>query len=170
MIQFLEFPGFEQNVPLIYELISRWDISKQCFVIKGQPIPFTADEVALLTGLPNKGEEISWHSLAHTSVTSKEIRDDMMELNKQTPPETMLRTFIMYLFSNLLFQLNNFKTPRLIQRIANSPDVFLSINWASSIREFLVGEFNKAASKISNKKPAGYINGFVPLLIVSAKC
>ncbi|KAH0469031.1 hypothetical protein IEQ34_002263 [Dendrobium chrysotoxum] len=33
-------------------------------------------------------------------------------------------------------------------------------------RECLVEEFNNVSTKISNNKPAGYINSFVPLLIV----
>ncbi|KAH0461666.1 hypothetical protein IEQ34_009241 [Dendrobium chrysotoxum] len=79
--QYLQFPAFEQNAPLIYQLMTMWDISKECFMIKGQVIPFSVDEVALLTGLPNR-------------------------------------------------------------------------------------EFNNVSTKISNNKPAGYISGFVPLLIV----
>ncbi|PKU83330.1 hypothetical protein MA16_Dca020250 [Dendrobium catenatum] len=52
--QFLHFPGFEQNAPLIYQLLTMWSIEKQSFIIEGHVVPFTADEVALLTGLLNR--------------------------------------------------------------------------------------------------------------------
>lgn len=46
---------------------------------------FTIYEVALLTSLPNKGEEISWLFLAPITVTSLKIKADMMELSKYSP-------------------------------------------------------------------------------------
>ncbi|KAH0465152.1 hypothetical protein IEQ34_005255 [Dendrobium chrysotoxum] len=56
--QFLKFPPSQKNVPLIYELLKLWDISQQGFIIKVHLLKFTSDDVALLTGLPNKGAEI----------------------------------------------------------------------------------------------------------------
>lgn len=53
--------------------------------------------------------------------------------------------------------------------IASNIDEFLSINRAGNIRKFFVHEFNKIATKFAMKKPLGYINKFVPLLIVSDK-
>ncbi|PKU77323.1 hypothetical protein MA16_Dca018954 [Dendrobium catenatum] len=69
--QFLHFPEFEQKAPLIYQLLIMWNIQKQSFIIEGHIVPFTADEVALLAGLPNKGEEITWLTLPTTTITSK---------------------------------------------------------------------------------------------------
>ncbi|KAH0466423.1 hypothetical protein IEQ34_003661 [Dendrobium chrysotoxum] len=43
------FPPFRQNMPLLYELLKCWDISKEGFIIKGNLLKFIANEVALLT-------------------------------------------------------------------------------------------------------------------------
>ncbi|KAI0499943.1 hypothetical protein KFK09_018151 [Dendrobium nobile] len=45
----------DTNVPLVYKLLSCWDSKKQCFLIKDQKLLFTADEVAMILGLPNRG-------------------------------------------------------------------------------------------------------------------
>ncbi|KAL0925399.1 hypothetical protein M5K25_003724 [Dendrobium thyrsiflorum] len=52
--QFLLFPSFQQNIPLMYELMKCWNASEEGFIIKGHLLKFTADEVVTLTGLNNK--------------------------------------------------------------------------------------------------------------------
>jgi len=146
-----------------------WNIEKQSFIIEGHVVPFTADEVALLTGLPNRGEEITWMTLPTSTISSKDIKTEIFELTRESSPYTMLKTFIMYLCSNLFFQQSNFKVPKMLKTIANNVDDFSSINLAWAIWEWLVEDFNNVSMKISNNRPAGYVNGFVSLLIVSAK-
>ncbi|PKU77878.1 hypothetical protein MA16_Dca005710 [Dendrobium catenatum] len=75
IFQFLHFPGFEQNALLIYQLLTMWCIQKQSFIIEGHVVPFIADEVALLTGLPNKGKEITLMTLPTSTITSKEAEN-----------------------------------------------------------------------------------------------
>ncbi|KAH0469608.1 hypothetical protein IEQ34_001166 [Dendrobium chrysotoxum] len=41
------------NTPLIYILLSLWDMTRQAFMIKGHELTFIIDEVALITDLPN---------------------------------------------------------------------------------------------------------------------
>ncbi|KAH0448548.1 hypothetical protein IEQ34_022348 [Dendrobium chrysotoxum] len=58
-------------------------LSLLCFNIlnnlrQGHVIPFTTDEVAFLTSIPNRGEEISWLTLPPTGVTSKDIKGDII--------------------------------------------------------------------------------------------
>lgn len=53
--------------------------------------------------------------------------------------------------------------------IANNIDDFSYINWVGSMRDYLVDKLNKIFRNISMQKPAGYMNDFVPILIVSAK-
>ncbi|KAI0498852.1 hypothetical protein KFK09_019748 [Dendrobium nobile] len=54
----------------------------------------------------------------------------------------------------------------MLKTIANNVDDFSSINWTWAIWECLVEDFNNVSMKISNNRAAGYVNGFVPLLIV----
>ncbi|KAL0911949.1 hypothetical protein M5K25_017888 [Dendrobium thyrsiflorum] len=49
--QFLFFPAFQQNMPLMYELLKCWDSTEEGFKIKDHLLKFTTDEVAILTDL-----------------------------------------------------------------------------------------------------------------------
>ncbi|KAI0529222.1 hypothetical protein KFK09_001769 [Dendrobium nobile] len=73
----------------------------------------------------------------------------------------------MFLLSNLFFPLNSHKTPRRLTSVANNLSEFASINWASCLRNFMVGEFNTIFEKFQLQRPLGYINNFFPLLLVS---
>ncbi|KAL0917117.1 hypothetical protein M5K25_012164 [Dendrobium thyrsiflorum] len=164
--QFLFFPAFQQNMPLMYELLKCWDSTEEGFKIKDQLLKFSTDEVAILTGLPNTGAEIIWHNEPLGGVMSTELKTEMTQLSRSTDDATVLKTFISFVLSNLFFPLNSLKTPRRLVSIASSLEEFSSINWAWTLREFLVNEFNRMATKLATEKPLGYINGFLPLLLV----
>ncbi|KAL0927742.1 hypothetical protein M5K25_001948 [Dendrobium thyrsiflorum] len=164
--QFLFFPAFQQNMPLMYELLKCWDSTEEGFKIKDQLLKFSTDEVAILTGLPNTGAEIIWHNEPLGGVMSTELKTEMTQLSRSTDDATVLKTFISFVLSNLFVPLNSLKTPRRLVSIASSLEEFSSINWAWTLREFLVNEFNRMATKLATEKPLGYINGFLPLLLV----
>ncbi|KAL0910132.1 hypothetical protein M5K25_021074 [Dendrobium thyrsiflorum] len=164
--QFLFFPAFQQNMPLMYELLKCWDSTEEGFKIKDQLLKFSTDEVAILTGLPNTGAEIIWHNEPLGGVMSTELKTEMTQLSRSTDDATVLKTFISFVLSNLFFPLNSLKTPRRLVSIASSLEEFSSINWAWTLREFLVNEFNRMATKLATEKPLGYINGFLPLLLI----
>ncbi|KAL0907664.1 hypothetical protein M5K25_022086 [Dendrobium thyrsiflorum] len=164
--QFLFFPAFQQNMPLMYELLKCWDSTEEGFKIKDQLLKFSTDEVAILTGLPNTGAEIIWHNEPLGGVMSTELKTEMTQLSRSTDDATVLKTFISFVLSNLFFPLNSLKTPRRLVSIASSLEEFSSINWAWTLREFLVNEFNRMATKLATEKPLGYINDFLPLLLV----
>ncbi|KAL0918425.1 hypothetical protein M5K25_010434 [Dendrobium thyrsiflorum] len=164
--QFLFFPAFQQNIPLMYELLKCWDSTEEGFKIKDQLLKFSTDEVAILTGLPNTGVEIIWHNEPLGGVLSTELKSEMTQLSRSTDDATVLKTFISFVVSNLFFPLNSLKTPRRLVSIASSLEEFSSINWAWTLREFMVNEFNRMATKLATEKPLGYINDFIPLLLV----
>ncbi|KAL0918469.1 hypothetical protein M5K25_010478 [Dendrobium thyrsiflorum] len=164
--QFLFFPAFQQNIPLMYELLKCWDSTEEGFKIKDQLLKFSTDEVAILTGLPNTGVEIIWHNEPLGGVLSTELKSEMTQLSRSTDDATVLKTFISFVVSNLFFPLNSLKTSRRLVSIASSLEEFSSINWAWTLREFMVNEFNRMATKLATEKPLGYINGFIPLLLV----
>ncbi|KAL0906201.1 hypothetical protein M5K25_024675 [Dendrobium thyrsiflorum] len=164
--QFMFFPAFQQNMPLMYELLKCWDSTEEGFKIKNHLLKFTTDEVAILTGLPNIRAEIIWHNEPLGGVLSTELKSEMAQLSRSTDDATMLKTFISFIVSNLFFPLNSHKIPRRLVSIASSLEEFSSINWAWTLREFLVNEFNRMATKLATEKPLGYINGFLPLLLV----
>ncbi|KAH0436251.1 hypothetical protein IEQ34_026448 [Dendrobium chrysotoxum] len=166
ILQFTEFPPFQQNTPLIYMLLSCWDVSKQSFNIKGHELKFSADDVALLTGLPNTGSLIYWEAEPLTSYTGIQIKNEMKNIKKSTSPDVIVNMYIKFLLSNLFFPNNNYRTPRRLISIAQNIDEFNSYNWAMSIRDFLVNQLDRLAPKYVQDEPLGYMSGFVPLLMI----
>ncbi|KAH0449779.1 hypothetical protein IEQ34_020471 [Dendrobium chrysotoxum] len=168
ILQFMEFPAFRQNLPLIYMLLSLWDVSRQAFIIKGHELQFTADEVALLIGLPNRGEDICWEWKPLTTYSAIDIKNEIKKINKSSHPALIVNKYIKFLLSNLFFPFNNYRTPKKLISVAHNINEFSRYNWAGAIRNFLVSQFDGIANKFVAESPLGYINGFVPLLMVSA--
>ncbi|KAL0903810.1 hypothetical protein M5K25_025863 [Dendrobium thyrsiflorum] len=164
--QFLLMPAFKQNVPLVHMLLTKWNVKKQCFVIKGKNIPFTAEEVAMITGLPNRGADFVVGNGRISGVTANDLRHEIDGMKRSTPLKELLEKFIVYLLSNLFFPLANFRVPSSILTVAENAEEFLMYNWPASIRQFLVAEFDSIAEKQRKNTPLGYINGFVIILII----
>ncbi|KAL0904179.1 hypothetical protein M5K25_026254 [Dendrobium thyrsiflorum] len=164
--QFLMMPAFKQNVPLVHMLLTKWNVKKQCFVIKGKNIPFTAEEVAMITGLPNRGADFVVGNGRISGVTANDLRHEIDGMKRSTPLKELLEKFIVYLLSNLFFPLANFRVPSSILTMAENAEEFLMYNWPASIRQFLVAEFDSIAEKQRKNTPLGYINGFVIILII----
>ncbi|KAL0917541.1 hypothetical protein M5K25_012607, partial [Dendrobium thyrsiflorum] len=164
--QFLLLPSIPQNVPLVHMLLMQWDMSKECFLINGEMIKFTSEEVALLVGLPNRGLKFEIGSGRISGVTANDIRHNIEEMDVATPTEDVVKEFIVYLLSNIFFSMGNFRVPTGIEEVATNVDTFGTYNWPESIRDFLVKEFNSIADKHSKGFSLGYVNGFVHILII----
>ena len=52
-------PGMRAQVPFLEWLVERWHIQDQCFYIGGIQLEIEASDVYFLTGLPNRGENLS---------------------------------------------------------------------------------------------------------------
>ncbi|KAL0925954.1 hypothetical protein M5K25_004331 [Dendrobium thyrsiflorum] len=163
--QFLLLPSIPQNVPLVHMLLMQWDMSKECFLINGEMIKFTSEEVALLVGLPNRGLKFEIGSGRISGVTANDIRHNIEQMDVATPIEDLVKEFIVYLLSNIFFPMGNFRVPTGIEEVATNVDTFGTYNWPESIRDFLVKEFNSIADKHSKGFSLGYVNGFVHILI-----
>ncbi|KAL0919183.1 hypothetical protein M5K25_011261 [Dendrobium thyrsiflorum] len=163
--QFLLLPSIPQNVPLVYMLLMQWDMSKECFVINGEMIKFTSEEVALLVGLPNRGLKFEVGSGRLSGVTANYIRHNIEEMDVATPTEDLVKEFIVYLLSNIFFPMGNFCVPTGIEEVASNVDTFGTYNWPESIRDLLVKEFNSIAEKHSKGFSLGVVNGFVHIVI-----
>ncbi|KAI0498071.1 hypothetical protein KFK09_021312 [Dendrobium nobile] len=159
-------PRLVQNVPLVYKLLSCWDSKKQCFLIKDQNLQFTADEVAMILGLPNRGNNFEIGSARITGKSAYDIRKEVISLDESTAMPDVLKKFIIFLLSNLFFPLHNYRTPASVISVARNVEKFLSYNWPDSIREFLVADFNAVAKKMKKGQPLGYLNGFVHIIVI----
>ncbi|KAI0502032.1 hypothetical protein KFK09_016977 [Dendrobium nobile] len=159
-------PRLVQNVPLVYKLLSCWDSKKQCFLIKDQNLQFTADEVAMILGLPNRGNNFEIGGARITGKSANDIRKEVISLDESTAMPDVLKKFIIFLLSNLFFPLHNYRTPASVISVARNVEKFLSYNWPDSIREFLVADFNAVAKKMKKGQPLGYLNGFVHIIVI----
>ncbi|PKU79904.1 hypothetical protein MA16_Dca012092 [Dendrobium catenatum] len=159
-----------QNVPLIHMLLSKWDMKSESFIIKGQSLKFTSDEVALLIGMPNRGLIFDIGSARSSGKTSNDIRHDIERMDNSTTLDDLVKCFLLYLLSNIFYPMANFRIPVAIFELLNTPDMFNQYNWPESIRGFLVEEFNGVATKQAKGFALGYVNGFVMILIVSIVC
>ncbi|KAH0450585.1 hypothetical protein IEQ34_021277 [Dendrobium chrysotoxum] len=164
--QFLKFSAFQQCIPLLFEILKFWNAADEGFVVNGDLLKFTSDEVSLLIGLPNRGDEIKWKVDPLTGPLSTDIKIEITKLDRLSVNATKIKTFIIFLLSNLFIPLNNHKTPRRLISIANNVNEFNSINWAACIRNFMVNEFNTITNKFAMEKPLGYINSFFPLILI----
>ncbi|KAI0514251.1 hypothetical protein KFK09_000786 [Dendrobium nobile] len=159
-----------QNVPLIHMLLSKWDMKTESFIIKGQTLKFTSEEVALLIGMPNRGIIFDSGSGRSSGKTTNDIRRDIERMDSSTPMDDLVNCFVLYLLSNIFYPMANFRIPLAILELLNNLDTFNQYNWPESIRSFLVKELNVVASKQAKGFGLGYVNGFVMILIVSILC
>ncbi|PKU59632.1 hypothetical protein MA16_Dca027361 [Dendrobium catenatum] len=156
-----------QNVPLIYMLLSNWDMKTESFIIKGQSLEFTSDEVALLIGMPNRGIIFDVGNARSTRKTSNNIRHDIERMDNTTPMDDLVKGFLLYLLSNIFYPMTNFRIPSSILKVVKNVESFNKYNWPESIRSFLVQEFNIVATKKAKGSALGYVNDFVMIVIVS---
>ncbi|KAL0910293.1 hypothetical protein M5K25_021260 [Dendrobium thyrsiflorum] len=77
-------------------LVAEAMLMKQCFVIKGKNISFTAEEVALITGLPNRGADFVVGSGRMSGVTANDLRHEIDGLKRTTPVKELLEKFIIF--------------------------------------------------------------------------
>ncbi|KAI0530934.1 hypothetical protein KFK09_000482 [Dendrobium nobile] len=165
--QFLRLPLMPQNVPLIYMLLSKRDMKTKSFIIKGQSLEFTSDEVALLIGMPNRGIIFDVGSARSNGKTSNDIRHDIERMDNTTRMEDLVKGFVLYLLSNIFYPMMNFRISSSILEVIKNVDSFNKYNWPESIRGFLVQEFNIVATKQAKGSALSYVNGFVIIIIVS---
>ncbi|KAH0468765.1 hypothetical protein IEQ34_001997 [Dendrobium chrysotoxum] len=97
--QFLKFPAFQQCIPLLFEILKFWNAADEGFVVNGHLLKFTSDEVSLLTGLPNRGDEIKWKVDPLTGPLSTDIKTEITKFDRLSVNATKIKTFIMYLLS-----------------------------------------------------------------------
>ncbi|KAI0496527.1 hypothetical protein KFK09_022846 [Dendrobium nobile] len=127
--QFLQLPRFPQNVPIVYMLLSTWDNISESFIINNRSLAFTSDEIALITGLPDRGIKFEPGTTTILGKTANDIRHDILKLESSTPTEIVREHFIVYLLSNIFFPLANFRVHSSILDVAKNVDNFRNINW-----------------------------------------
>lgn len=168
-------PKLDMNVEMLDVLLCFWD-EKHCgFAIGGKTIPFIADDVALITGLPNRGDKVprkkvafdgdaNYGRSARTLVSLEQSLDKAVQISNSSPNSENDRFFvqqmILYLWGSVLFTIPSRVVPAYLAYYVQNLEAIGNYNWAESIHSVLVKEFNFLKEYKEGKKVRDrYING-----------
>lgn len=59
LYKYWAIPGMRAQVPFLEWLVERWNAQEQCFYIGGHQLEIEPSDIYFLTGLPNRGEQLS---------------------------------------------------------------------------------------------------------------
>jgi hypothetical protein len=59
LYKYWAIPGMRGQVPFLEWLVERWNIQDQCFYIGEHQLEIEPSDIYFLTGLPNRGEQLS---------------------------------------------------------------------------------------------------------------
>ncbi|KAK8963259.1 hypothetical protein KSP40_PGU014031 [Platanthera guangdongensis] len=150
-------PKLYMNVEILEILLSSWDEDQCGFVIGGNIIPFTADDIALITGLPNRGDKVLRKNVGFNGDTNYGRRgrslkglekslDNAVQIFKSSPNSENDRCFvqlmILYLWGSVLFPTSRIVPAYLFYYVQNL-EAIGNYNWADAIHSFLVKEIKK---------------------------
>lgn len=91
---FFKLPAFQQNVPLIYHLLTSWNIENQAFIVNGTTIKFTINEVTLIIGMSNRRALVEWNGDSLDKKTAIDIKNKMKDTNPSNTPTDFVKIFI----------------------------------------------------------------------------
>ncbi|KAK8954868.1 Ubiquitin-like-specific protease ESD4 [Platanthera zijinensis] len=74
-------PRVPQNIPLLYYLVSVYDASKDTFSIGSRELSFTPNDIALIMGLPNNGQNIVLEPKPYAVRTKAILRKEIAEMD-----------------------------------------------------------------------------------------
>ncbi|KAK8958017.1 hypothetical protein KSP39_PZI000105 [Platanthera zijinensis] len=151
-------PELYMNVEILEILLSSWDEDQCGFVIGGNIIPFTADDIALITGLPNRGDKVMRKNVGFNGDTNygrrdrsllglEESLDNAVQNFKSSPNSENDRCFvqlmILYLWGSVLFPTCSRIVPAYLFYYVQNLEAIGNYNWAEAIHSFLVKEIKK---------------------------
>ncbi|XP_020688192.2 uncharacterized protein LOC110103724 isoform X1 [Dendrobium catenatum] len=168
----------DMNMEIVDALLGFWDEEHCGFFIGGVIIPFTVDDIALITGLPNRGQKVVRQTLAsnccsefrriYLTIRNIERSLDNILRNRNDPnPETdkqFVQQMILYLWGSVLFPSSCRIVPRYMAYYVKNLDYIGSFNWAEALHSFLVKEINAKSKSVKERNEgkdvvAGYMNG-----------
>ncbi|KAK8953051.1 hypothetical protein KSP40_PGU021997 [Platanthera guangdongensis] len=74
-------PRVPQNIPLLYYLVSVYDAKKDTFSISSRELTFTPNDVALIIGLPNNGDNLDMVQKPYAIRTKATLRKEIAEMD-----------------------------------------------------------------------------------------
>jgi hypothetical protein len=173
--------NIEASGRILEVMATRWNADARAFQVGDRLIPFTLYDIALILGLPVRGEPIDWNqSHSGGSVVEKLLN---RHLKTTSPDRTQLvtlltktsiqvpnrvRLYIALVFSYFLFPTTSKKVnPSLLPLLDDRANLG-TYAWGKAVYDFLVSGLSRAASSMQAKKGRGnlHIQGCTALLQV----
>lgn len=148
----------DMNVEMLDSLLRFWDEDHCGFVIGGSTVPFTVDDIALITGLPNRGLKVQQKKMSsfkfdpefnriHTSTTRIEKSLDFVLQNSRASPNSetnkrFVQKMILYLWGCVLFPSSCRIVPKYLSFYVHNLEAIGNFNWAEYLHFTLVKEIN----------------------------
>ncbi|KAK8951473.1 hypothetical protein KSP39_PZI003984 [Platanthera zijinensis] len=151
-------PSLPQNIPLLYVLVRAYNRHKQAFLLGKKYCKFTVNEVAMILGLPNHGQNFTFVRLPCIDISYKDLTEDLNALAWEDWSPTLesrrLDSLILYLVNVFFFPLKGMKVPASLYKIRGFSN-FQKYNWPKAIHEFLLSQIDTLSQSSVIKKVPG---------------
>uniref|UniRef100_A0A2N9FRY8 Aminotransferase-like plant mobile domain-containing protein n=1 Tax=Fagus sylvatica TaxID=28930 RepID=A0A2N9FRY8_FAGSY len=175
--------NIEASGRILEVMATRWNADARAFQVGDRLIPFTLYDIALILGLPVRGEPIDWNQShsggsmveklldRHLKTTSPD-RNKLVTLLTKTSIQVpnRVRLYIALVFSYFLFPTTSKKVnPSLLPLLDDRANLG-TYAWGKAVYDFLVSGLSRAASSMQAKKGRGnlHIQGCTALLQIWA--
>ncbi|KAK8945284.1 hypothetical protein KSP40_PGU003453 [Platanthera guangdongensis] len=85
LLQFFSLPDLPTNIPLLHRLIRLYEPNKEAFLLKKYYVKLTVNEIAVILGLPNRGEEFSFKRAPYFAENQKHLLSEKNQLALEEP-------------------------------------------------------------------------------------
>uniref|UniRef100_A0A2N9HA31 Aminotransferase-like plant mobile domain-containing protein n=1 Tax=Fagus sylvatica TaxID=28930 RepID=A0A2N9HA31_FAGSY len=175
--------NIEASGRILEVMATRWNADARAFQVGDRLIPFTLYDIALILGLPVRGEPIDWNQSHSGGSVVEKLLD--RHLKTTSPDRTKLvtlltktsiqvpnrvRLYIALVFSYFLFPTTSKKVnPSLLPLLDDRANLG-TYAWGKAVYDFLVSGLSRAASSMQAKKGRGnlHIQGCTALLQIWA--
>ncbi|KAK8925669.1 hypothetical protein KSP39_PZI018529 [Platanthera zijinensis] len=173
LLQLFSMPDVPQNIPILYRLLRLYRPDKAAFILGQYYIKFTINEVALILGLPNRGDDFHFHRTPFSGMKQSDIVAELNQLANEADSEEVeerrVDALIKYVVAKFFFPLKSLRIPECLQQIGGLED-FRRYNWAKAIHGFLNAQLiplHKLSCKREEPLSLGYLEGCSITLVVS---
>uniref|UniRef100_A0A2N9IP95 Ubiquitin-like protease family profile domain-containing protein n=1 Tax=Fagus sylvatica TaxID=28930 RepID=A0A2N9IP95_FAGSY len=163
--------NIEASGRILEVMATRWNADARAFQVGDRLIPFTLYDIALILGLPVRGEPIDWNQSHSGGSVVEKLLD--RHLKTTSPDRTKLvtlltktsiqvpnrvRLYIALVFSYFLFPTTSKKVnPSLLPLLDDRANLG-TYAWGKAVYDFLVSGLSRAASSMQAKKGRGNLH------------
>lgn len=172
ILQLFYIPDIKQNIPLLSTLLKSYSAKHNAFLLGNVYVKFTANQIAMILGLPNQGVEFSFERSPFSSLQQKDVIDDIDRLAaaewSENTEKMRVDTLVKYVLAKFLFPLQILKIPACLENFGGLQE-FKRFNWPKTVHTFMHSQFRRLSRKARTKteeESIGYLEGCSILLVV----